>query len=108
MATRLFLVPRAGSGTNSDPYRPKYADEVERFSGGPIDGSEFDPLPNRTLYVCRFRADEATLDQIQSSDDAHTLETYDGHRSDVVAFLNDRAGYSRTFEEWMAAFGVSG
>lgn len=64
MADQWFRVPRVGSGTDADPFRPKYSVLVESWAGNRLGG------PN---WIVRFYADPGTLATIASQPDATAM-----------------------------------
>lgn len=98
MASRWFLVPQVGTGTVSDPYRPKYEGEVEDFAGGEcvVDGT--------TYYVVKFYGTTSALDTVESYSDATSVQELGFSESDVAAELNERTGHSYTLSEWEQRF----
>lgn len=65
MAYTWIRVKEVGDGSESNPYRPKYSDQVDGWSGQRIG--------NSPQFVCRLYGDSQTLSDIESQDDVKTL-----------------------------------
>jgi len=92
MQTRWFIVPRIGSGTVIDSYRPKYSDRVRAESS--------EPLPNNR-FITKFAADENILNEIATKDDAQPIS--DEEMRDKLNSLKDE---NRTISEWNNLYNV--
>lgn len=82
MPDGYFVLPRIGSGTDSDPYRPKYMyqsdgqtlrSEVEKFYG-----SEEIEKGGSFYFACRVFADtQGDLDNLAAQSDAYEIPPAD-------------------------------
>lgn len=94
MTNRWFRVPEIGDGTFANPYRPKYSDRVDAYSGNK---SHPDGSPIR---IVRFYAPSDVLDGIAAESDAVEL-------SEVpVDALNQMFGQDRDADGWERGFRV--
>lgn len=100
MANRWFLVPIVGTGTSSDPYRPKYSDEsgISDHAGQQVtvDGSDY--------YAVRLYGTTSALDTVESYSDATSIQESSYTKSDIASYLNNKTGLSYTFSEWEERF----
>jgi len=80
MASRYFVLPEVGSGTDDDPFRPKYLydnstppelrPEVTKFYGG----EAFEKAGQDWHTVRVFTDDPANLDTLASQPDAYEVD----------------------------------
>lgn len=113
MATRWFVVPRIGTGSGGDPYRPKYADMtgITKFSGQWLDFSaqQWSDLPwyPEPMYIVRFYADTTKpLNDVENQSDAWSER--DASHQEIASYLNERFDRSRSYDEWTARFTAGG
>lgn len=102
---RWFVVPRAGTGDQSDPYRPEFHDAgVDSFSGMWHDFSDdvYSDLPwyPDPMYVVRVYGTDSALDALASYDDCYGKQEHDLSDSEVADYLNDARGETFSFTEW--------
>lgn len=100
MAERWFQVPISGSGTNTDPYEPKYAGTsgISSWAGQQVTVSGSD------YYAVRYVGTTSALDEIEAYSDATSMQEAGLSKSDVAAYLNDETGYNYSFAEWEDRF----
>lgn len=104
MADRWFAVPVIGTGDAKanppDPFRPKYTDTfgISGWAGQIVTVDDTD------YYAARFVGTTSALDDVESHDDATSLQESGYTESDVANWLNDRTGHSYTFSEWEDRF----
>lgn len=100
MANRWFLVPITGTGSHTDPHRPKYSNEagISGWAGQQVtvNGSDY--------YAVRYVGTTSALDTIESYSDADSLPVYSYTKSDLSGYLNNKTGLNYTFSEWEQRF----
>jgi len=107
MASRLFVLPEEGTGTESDPFRPKYLydnstppalrPEVTKFYGG----EAFEKAGQDWHTVRVFSDDPANLDWLESQPDVYDIDL-----SVLVSALNSSPLFpvDLTPREWALLF----
>jgi hypothetical protein len=91
MADRWLRVPRTGLGTDTDPFSPEYADQLDGFSG--------QILAQSPRYLIRAYADTATLDSIEAENDVQALTN-----AEVENALNSLFDAGRNIDGWERGF----
>lgn len=94
---RWFAVPTINDAPDAAPITdeiPKYSDQVSEWAGIRMtyDGQDW--------FLARYDASTATLDSIESNDDAHTLDSLGVTESEAAQFINDVTGQTHTWTEW--------
>jgi hypothetical protein len=93
MSDGWFVVPLVGSGSEEDPYRPMFADEVDGYSGVPD--------PESGTFVVRFFNDTGLLSGIIGTQGVSELT-----EGTVVSRLNEAFSADRSYSEWNGRFSV--
>lgn len=105
-----FVVPAV---TSNEQIRPKYAGQVDGFSGNTVDSGDITTslgglIPSNsgvsTWYIVRFYGDSSTLNQIAGNSDTRRLSN---SPSKVSQILNNRNNASRTKGDWDNIYGVN-
>lgn len=100
MAERWFLTPIVGSGSHTDPFKPKYSTElgISGWSGQQVtvNGSDY--------YAVRYVGTTSALDTIESYNDADSLPESSYTKSDLAGYLNNTTGHNYSFAEWEDRF----
>lgn len=100
MANRWFLVAITGTGTLSDPYRPKYSGTsgISGWAGQQVtvNGTDY--------YAVRYVGTTSALDEIEAYNDATSLAESSYTKSDVADWLNNKTGHAYSFTEWEQRF----
>lgn len=99
MTTRTFVVPVLMGGPLRDTRCPKYANQIEAFSGQVIDRG------NGEEFIVGFEADQSVLSTIESNSDVSVFGQ-DFNASDVKQWAenSDWASAEATGQEWAKAF----
>lgn len=102
MADRWFIVPRTGTGTDDDPYRPKYADtaDIDGWSG------QVAEIGNNQQYVARFYGTAAALDTVEGNNDVRSVPGGGVAQDQIADHLNRVTGQSMSFAGWQDRFEV--
>lgn len=75
MTDRYFVVPRTGSGTDDDPYRPKYVDQLDSWAAQDVDmdGLDFDTGLSGVYFITRAYGSEQDIDRLAGKSDVLTI-----------------------------------